>query len=135
MSLNSGINENICQHKNATFFNSHILPLVVNWIVLASSLLSRYVWLLYNSLQVWYRFHRDPRGWMLSSNDAIVFHKLDENANMLTFLSLLCETKKIIQWQNITLGGDRTRASHNLWFKVQHYPFWMNWHMLVRLTS
>ena len=36
------------------------------------------------------------------------------------FLSLLCEN------ENVTPSGDRTRASHNLWFQVQHYPFWTN---------
>ena len=29
-----------------------------------------------------------------------------------------------IQWQNVSPSGDRTRASHSLWFQVQHYPFY-----------
>ena len=32
--------------------------------------------------------------------------------------ALLCEK---IQWQNVTANGNRTRASHSLWFQVQHY--------------
>ena len=26
--------------------------------------------------------------------------------------------------KNVTSRGNRTQASHNLWFQVQHYPFW-----------
>ena len=33
--------------------------------------------------------------------------------------ALLCENKN-----NVTPRGNRTLASHNLWFQVQHYPFW-----------
>ena len=44
---------------------------------------------------------------------------------LLAFSSLLCENQKI-QWQNVTPSEDRTWASHNLWFQVQHYPFWTN---------
>ena len=32
--------------------------------------------------------------------------------------------KQKIQWQNITPIGNRTWASHNLWFQAQHSPFW-----------
>ena len=45
-----------------------------------------------------------------------VFHKLCE-MRILAFLSLLRENKKI-QWQNVTPSGDKTWASHNLWFQV-----------------
>ena len=37
---------------------------------------------------------------------------------------LASEKTKEIQWKNVTLSGNRTRASHNLWFQFQHYPFW-----------
>ena len=33
--------------------------------------------------------------------------------------------KKIL-WQNVTPSGNRTWASHNLWFQVQHYPLYTN---------
>ena len=33
---------------------------------------------------------------------------------------------KKIQWQNVTPSGNRTWASHSLWFQVQHYPFYTN---------
>ena len=42
---------------------------------------------------------------------------------VLAFLSLLRENKKI-QWQNVNPSGDRTWASHNLWFQVQLSSFW-----------
>ena len=31
---------------------------------------------------------------------------------------------KIIQWKHINPSGNRTQVSHNLWFQVQHSPFW-----------
>ena len=33
---------------------------------------------------------------------------------------------KKIQWQNVTPSGNRTWASHNLWFQVQHSTFYTN---------
>ena len=39
--------------------------------------------------------------------------------------ALLHENKKI-QWQNVTHSVDSTQGSHNLWFQVKHYPFWIN---------
>ena len=44
---------------------------------------------------------------------------------ILACLSLLYENqKKKKQWQNVTPSGKRTRATHSLWFQIQHYPFW-----------
>ena len=37
--------------------------------------------------------------------------------------ALLCENKKI-QWKMLPTSGNRTQASHNLRFQVQHYRFW-----------
>ena len=37
--------------------------------------------------------------------------------------ALLHENKKKTV-KNVTPSGNRTQASHNLWFQVQHYPFW-----------
>ena len=37
--------------------------------------------------------------------------------------TLLCENKKN-PVKNVTPSGNRTGASHNLWFQVQHYPVW-----------
>ena len=37
--------------------------------------------------------------------------------------TLLCENKKT-QWKMLPSVEIRTQASHNLWFQVQHYPFW-----------
>ena len=34
--------------------------------------------------------------------------------------------QKKIQLQNVTPSGDRAQASHNIWFQVQHSPFWAN---------
>ena len=31
-----------------------------------------------------------------------------------------------IQWQNVTPSGNKTQASHILWFQVQHSPFYTN---------
>ena len=31
-----------------------------------------------------------------------------------------------IQWQNVIPSGNRTQASHSLWFQVQHSPFYTN---------
>ena len=39
--------------------------------------------------------------------------------------ALLHENRRI-QWQNFTQSENRTRASHNLWFQVQHSPFYTN---------
>ena len=33
---------------------------------------------------------------------------------------------KKIQWQNVTPSGNKTWASHSLWFQVQNYPFYTN---------
>ena len=50
------------------------------------------------------------------------FHKHTTSAIMPTLESepSLCEK---IQWQNFTPSGNRTQASPNLWFQVQHYPY------------
>ena len=37
--------------------------------------------------------------------------------------TLLRENKNT-QWKMLPLEGNRTCASHNLWFQIQHYPFW-----------
>ena len=49
------------------------------------------------------------------------FHKLYENTNI--GIRGFTMWKKI-QWQNIIPSGDRTQASHNLWFQVQCSSFW-----------
>ena len=40
--------------------------------------------------------------------------------------TLLRENKKKNPAKNVTPSGNRTRASHSLWFQVQHYPFYTN---------
>ena len=44
---------------------------------------------------------------------------------ILAILSLLHKNKKI-QWQNDTPSVDITQASHNLWFQVEQFPFWVS---------
>ena len=67
---------------------------------------------------------RHPDIWYIWSIHR-VFHKLYENANIWHFRLYCVKTKKI-QWQNVTPSGNRTQASHSLWFQVQHYPFYTN---------
>ena len=59
--------------------------------------------------------------WMRSYSRG--FHKHTSLAIMpiLASETLLHENKKK-QWQNVTSSGHM-----NLWFQVQHYPFWANW--------
>ena len=47
---------------------------------------------------------------------------------MLAFCLYCVKTKKNskIQLQNVTSRGNRTPASHSLWFQVQHSPFYTN---------
>ena len=39
---------------------------------------------------------------------------------------LYCVKTKKIQWQNVTPSGNRTWASHSLWFQVRHSLFYTN---------
>ena len=57
-----------------------------------------------------------------------VFSKCTRRAIMPILIAqvLLRKIQKKIPMKNVTLSGDRTRASHNLWFQVQHYPIWTN---------
>ena len=60
---------------------------------------------------------------LLQNSDIRVFHKLDEYANIgIRDFSVWKQNK--ICWQTDTPSRERTQASHNLWFQVQHYPFW-----------
>ena len=53
------------------------------------------------------------------------FTKLDGNAGIgITGFTAWKQEK--IQWQNVTPSADRTQASHNLWFQVQHSSFGTN---------
>ena len=60
--------------------------------------------------------------WLGSDKSNRGFYKLYENANI--GIRGLTTWKQKIQWQNVTPSGDRTQASHNIWFQVQHSPFW-----------
>ena len=46
------------------------------------------------------------------------FSHTHRNANIGIFVFTAWKQK--IQWQNVTPSGNRTQASHNLWFQVQH---------------
>ena len=54
------------------------------------------------------------------------FHKLDEIGNNANIGIRGFTMWKTIQWQNVTSSGNRTGASHSLWFQVQHYPLYTN---------
>ena len=49
-------------------------------------------------------------------------HKNDNNANIGSRGFTKWKQKNPVK--NVTSSGNRTLASHNLWFQVQHYPFW-----------
>ena len=52
------------------------------------------------------------------------FSHSHRNANIGIFVFTAWKQK--IQWQNVIPSGNRTQASHNLWFQVQHSPFYIN---------
>ena len=64
------------------------------------------------------------------------FHQLDEIDNNVCTLWIRLNAEvplnseallhEKIQWQNVTPSGNRIRASHSLWFQVQHYPLYAN---------
>ena len=49
-------------------------------------------------------------------------HKNGNNANIGERGFTTWKQKKTVK--NVTPSGNRTQASHNLWFQVQHYSFW-----------
>ena len=49
-------------------------------------------------------------------------HKNGNNANIGSRGFTTWKQKNPVK--NVTPGGNRTQASHNLWFQVQHSPFW-----------
>ena len=53
---------------------------------------------------------------------SIGFFTNDENTNIGIFFFTAWNQNN--PGKNVTPSGDRTWASHNLWFQVQHYPFW-----------
>ena len=44
----------------------------------------------------------------------------------LSDLAILCKFALYNFEKNVTPSGNRTRASHRIWFQIQHYPFYTN---------
>ena len=55
-----------------------------------------------------------------------VFHNLDEIGNNANIGIRVFTTWKKFSEKMLPPSGNRTRASHSLWFQVQHYPFYIN---------